>query len=107
MIRGIDAESCRTKVSKEKRMAGKMKYSPQAMNREFPTRLALSKWEESRVTYWVTKTERLIRATLMKTAQEQKAEILAQGEEAILTAEAVGWKTSGFVGIREASKKRR
>ncbi|MEO7298925.1 MAG: BglII/BstYI family type II restriction endonuclease [Verrucomicrobiota bacterium] len=42
-------------------------------------------WEESRVTYFVTKSEKLIRATLTKSAQEQKAEILAQGEEAILS----------------------
>lgn len=85
VILNIDAVACRTKVSKEKRMVGKLKYSPTAMNREFRARLHESKWEESRVTYWVTKTEKLIRATLTKTAQEQKAEIIAQGEEAILS----------------------
>lgn len=80
VIWNIDAVACRTKVSKERRMAGKLKFSPKAMNREFRARLNETQWEESRVTYWVTKSEKLIRATLTKTAQEQKAEIIAQGE---------------------------
>ncbi len=85
VIFDIDAIACRTKVSKEKRMVGKLKFSPTAINQEFCARLNKRKWEESRVTYFVTKTEKLIRATLTKSAQEQKAEILAQGEEAILS----------------------
>ena len=43
------------------------------------------KWKESRVSYWVTKNERLIRQTLSKTAEEQKAEIEAAGETPIFS----------------------
>ena len=39
VIRDIDAATCRTKVSKEKRMEGQTKYSPIDMNREFNSRL--------------------------------------------------------------------
>ena len=42
-------------------------------------------WSESRVSYWVTKNERLIRQTLTKTAAEQKAEIEAAGEKPIFS----------------------
>jgi hypothetical protein len=42
-------------------------------------------WAESRVSYWVTKSERLIRQTLSKPADEQKAEIEAAGETPIFS----------------------
>lgn len=40
---------------------------------------------ESRVTYWVTNSERLIRQTLSKPADVQKAEIEASGEKPIFS----------------------
>jgi hypothetical protein len=85
VIKEIDAVKCRTKVSREKRMIGKLKFDPKAMNREFHVRLHNKQWRENRVTYWVTKEEKLIRATLTKTAADQKKEIEAHGEEAILS----------------------
>jgi hypothetical protein len=42
-------------------------------------------WEESRVSYWVTKDEKLIRQTLSKSADEQKADIQAAGEVPIFS----------------------
>lgn len=35
VIQQVDAEACRTKVSKELRMKGQLKYSPIDMNRHF------------------------------------------------------------------------
>lgn len=85
VISAIDAPACRTKVSKEKGMIGEMKFSPDDMNSEFKRRLQAHGWSESRVTYWVTRNEKLIRATLNLTADEQRKEIKAQGEEAIMS----------------------
>lgn len=85
VISAIDAPACRTKVSKEKGMIGEMKFSPDDMNAGFKRRLQTHGWKESRVTYWVTRNEKLIRATLNLSADEQRKEIKAQGEEAIMS----------------------
>ena len=64
----------------EKTMKGKLLYSPIDMNSAFSKLLRANKWEESRVSYWVTKNEKLIRKTLTIHAEEQKKEIEAAGE---------------------------
>ena len=56
-------------------MVGKLLYSPIDMNASFKRLLTKAKWDESRVSYWVTKNEKLIRKTLALDAQEQKKEI--------------------------------
>lgn len=83
VIATVDAEACKTKVSKEKTMKGKLLYSPVAMNKAFKTLLAGAEWHESRVSYWVTKNERLIRKTLTMDPEEQKREIHEAGEAPI------------------------
>jgi hypothetical protein len=80
VITNVDAEKCKTKVSKEKTMKGKLLYSPIGMNSAFKKLLREKKWEESRVSYWVTKSEKLIRKTLSLPPEEQKEEIKAAGE---------------------------
>lgn len=85
VIKSVDAEACRTKVSKEKTMNGKLLYSPIDMNAEFKKLLSAAKWDESRVSYWVTKNEKLIRKTLSLDAKEQKKEIEEAGESPIFS----------------------
>ena len=80
VVLSVDAENCKTKVSKEKTMKGKLLYSPIDMNSSFSTLLRANKWAESRVSYWVTKNEKLIRKTLTIPAEEQKKEIETAGE---------------------------
>jgi len=76
----VNAEKCRTKVSKEKTMKGKILYSPIEMNKSFDALLKAKSWQESRVSYWVTKSEKLIRKTLTMPPEEQKKEIESAGE---------------------------
>jgi hypothetical protein len=83
VIRTVDAEECKTKISKEKTMKGTLLYSPIEMNESFKKELTKYHWKESRVSYWVTKSEELIRQTLTKPPEVQKQEIEAQGEIAI------------------------
>ena len=71
VVADIDALRCMTKVSKEARTAGQMKFSPKDLNREFHARLSARGWVESRVTYWVTDDERVIRQTLPMPANDQ------------------------------------
>ncbi len=83
VINAVDAEACKTKVSKEKGMQGKILYSPIDMNSSFKNFLRNKNWEESRVSYWVTKSEKLIRKTLTMAPEEQKQEIELAGERPI------------------------
>jgi hypothetical protein len=83
VIKTVDAEKCKTKVSKEKTMKGTLLYSPIEMNNTFKNKLTKYHWEESRVSYWVTKNEKLIRKTLTMPPDIQKQEIESQGEIAI------------------------
>ena len=61
-------------------MKGKLLYSPIEMNKMFKKLLKKKKWEESRVSYWVTKSEKLIRKTLTMPPENQKHEIEESGE---------------------------
>ncbi len=83
VIGSVDAAACRTKVSEEKTMRGKLLYSPKDFNRAFSHLLA--GWTESRVSYWVTAEEKLIRQTLQMSADEQKREIEAAGQTPIFS----------------------
>jgi len=83
VIASVDADACKTKISKEKTMAGKVLYSPVAMNKSFKALLGSNKWHESRVGYWVTRDAKLIRKTLALAPQGQKKEIEAAGESPI------------------------
>lgn len=85
VIKKIDAQTCKTKVSKEKGMVGKLLFSPVEMNARFRQLLRAKHWEESRVSYWVTKSEKLIRKTLAMGAAQQKKEIEASGETPIFS----------------------
>lgn len=85
VIKSVDARTCKTKISKEKTMMGKVLYSPVALNACFRSSLRPKNWEESRVSYWVTKNEKLIRKTLALSAAEQKKEIENTGEVPIFS----------------------
>ena len=85
VVEAVDATKCRTKVSKEKTMKGKLLFSPVDMNAAFKALLRAKDWDESRVSYWVTKSEKLIRKTLTMSAPEQKREIEGTGEKPIFS----------------------
>ena len=76
----VEAEKCKTKISKEKTKKGQILYSPVKLNEEFKKQLQKRKWKESRVDYWVTKDEKLIRKTLSMSFQDQKREIEGKGQ---------------------------
>lgn len=85
MIADVNANKCRTKVSKEQTMKGEILFSPIDMNASFKRLLRAKSWEESRVSYWVTRSEKLIRKTLTMSAADQKREIEAAGETPIFS----------------------
>lgn len=85
VINSLDAEPCKNKISKEKNMVGKVLYSPIEMNNKFKELLSRKAWNESRVSYWVTRNEKLIRKTLTFDPKEQKQEIEDAGESPIFS----------------------
>lgn len=85
VIKAVDAKKCKTKVSKEKNIKGKLLYSPIAMNKNFNSLLKNEGWQESRVSYWVTRSEKLIRKTLSMSPEDQKKEIGDAGETPIFS----------------------
>ncbi len=85
VIQSIDAETCKTKISKEKTKTGQILYSPIDLNCMFKKELYKRGWEESRVSYWVTKDEKLIRRTISIPPDMQKQEIEKQNETAIFS----------------------
>lgn len=85
VISKIDAESCKTKESKEKRTTGKRFYSPIELNKCMNAGLSKYGWHESRTSYWVTEDAQLIRKTIHMNAAQQKAEIEAAGGKPIFS----------------------
>lgn len=80
VISACDAKKHRTKVSKEKRMIGKMLYSPTDMNAAIKIGFEAEGWEPRRVTYYVTDDERVTRRIMLLSKEEQKAAIEAAGK---------------------------
>ena len=60
VIEDVDAYSCRTKISREKTMPGRLLYSPTDMNKAFKEQLNPKGWSERRSTFWVTSDENLL-----------------------------------------------
>lgn len=85
VIDSIDAENCRTKVSKEIGMVGRLLLSPEAINGRFKEEFTQRDWHESRTSYWVTADVQLIRKTLSMSAEEQKREIMEAGRTPIFS----------------------
>ena len=83
VVAGVDAKTCRTKISKEKRIAGKALYAPKEMNKLMASCFDKLGWKESRTSYWVTSDARLIRKTMILPQDQQKKLIETSGKEAI------------------------
>ena len=83
VVAEVDAEQCRTKISKEKTMKGKRLYSPRDMNLAFKDHFEVRAWVDRRTSYWVTGDARLIRRTMVMPTNDQKAIIESAGEQPI------------------------
>ena len=79
VISEVDAFACKTKVSKEKIMQGRLLYSPTDMNKAFNEGLSRLGWSERRNTFWVTDNEQIVRAIYDRLENEQKEIIEAAG----------------------------
>ena len=85
VIAEVDAAACRTKVSREKTMPGKVLFSPADMNRAFKDGLKSRGWSERRSTFWLTADEKLMRGIYGLPESEQKRAIEQAGYEPIMS----------------------
>src|SRR5438876_775161 len=85
VVASVNAEKCRTKVSKEKTKLNKRLFSPIDLNLRFSELLTAKQWRESRTSYWVTSDYKLIRKTLNMKPEEQRQEIVDAGETPIFS----------------------
>lgn len=84
-IEAVDAQACKTKISKEARTMDKLLFSPKDMNSSINNQLSKHGWSEERTSYWVTGDAKLIRRTMGLAPAEQKAEIEAAGLEPLFS----------------------
>ena len=85
VIAEVDAESCRTKISRERKRVGEMLYSPEGMNRAFARGFHQRGWEQERRSFFVTSDRGLMRQIWHLPASEQKQKIESAGLEPIST----------------------
>lgn len=85
VIDQVDAHSCKTKVSREKIMKGRMLFSPEDMNRAFAHGFNNAGWKERRNTFWVTSDEKILRTIYNHSPDEQKTAIENAGHEPIMS----------------------
>ena len=85
VIASVNAAACKTKVSKEKTMPGKLLYSPPDMNVAFKKGLESIGWGERRNTFWVTDDEKLLRGIYGLSPEEQRQAIQDAGHEPIMS----------------------
>jgi len=81
VIASVDADSFRTKISKEKRKIGNSLLSPIDLNKAFHAAFYKNKWEESRYTYYITLDRELMDKSVLMSAKEQKEFLVANGEK--------------------------
>ena len=80
-IKSINAETLRTKISKEKRKIGDSLLSPIALNSAFNEAFYDRGWEESRYNYHITLDRELMEKSVLMSAKEQKEFLIANGEK--------------------------
>lgn len=85
VIHAIDAEKCRTKISKEKQMKGRSLFSPKALNAEFDKPFSALGWESVRYTYYIAHNHEQMEVLMKKPLEQQKQYLLDQGAETILS----------------------
>lgn len=83
VIESIDAEVCRTKISREKGRKGEALYSPVDINSEFDESFSKRGWESTRYSYYIAHNVDQLEIMSRMPLEEQKQYLLDQGAEVI------------------------
>jgi Restriction endonuclease BglII len=93
IIHAINANDCRTKVSKEKEMVGKMLLSPPHLNSRLVEEFVPLGWKESRYEYFITLKRELMEEMIYMDYDEQKQFLKDNGQTEFLSS----YKQTDFV----------
>lgn len=85
VIASVDEEACRTKISRERTMPGRVLYSPRDMNDAFKAEFKSRGWGERRNSFYVAPDEKLLRGIYDLTDDEQRSRIEAAGYDPIFS----------------------
>ena len=85
VIESVDAETCKTKVSKERNRAGEMLYSPEDMNKAFVKGFNEIGWTSARKQFYVSSDQALMRRIWNLPSSDQKRMIEDAGDKPIGT----------------------
>lgn len=83
VIDSIDADHYKTKVSEEKRMRGKLLYSPGELNEAIKQQFSDLEWSSSTTQYWVTDDYNLIQDIIRLPEEAQREAIIDAGKTPI------------------------
>ena len=83
VIASVDAESCRTKQSRERTKLGQLLYSPVELNKAMANGFKKLRWEQRRQEFWVTSDARVARNIVGLPAVQQREAIENVGQEPI------------------------
>lgn len=83
-ITSIDAETCRTKRSKEKTMKGKLLYSPADLNRQFKEVLYERGWECPGKTFFYATDDEELTKRLISSELDHQREILEANDKPLI-----------------------
>ena len=79
VIGSVDAEACRTKISRERTKAGNLLYSPIEMNKAMASGFKQRGWKQRRQGFWVTADEKIVRNIVGLSPEAQKRIIESAG----------------------------
>lgn len=80
ILDSIKADDFKTKISNEKRMKGKILFSPKAINKAINYEFQQRGWKESRYQYYITLNRELMEKTILMPFKDQKNFLLTHGE---------------------------
>jgi hypothetical protein len=81
VIKSVDANDFKTKISKEKRKIGNKLFSLIDLNKAFDQEFAKKGWAESRYNYYITLNRELMEKSVLMSATEQKQFLIDEGEK--------------------------
>ncbi len=81
VIKNINANDFRTKVSKEKRKVGNKLFSPIELNKAFEQAFKTKGWAESRYNYYITLNRELMDKSVLMSADKQRQFLIDNGEK--------------------------
>jgi hypothetical protein len=101
VVESIDAEECRTKISRERGRTGDALYSPTDLKSEFERLFRERGWEPHRHSYYVAHSLRELEEMALLDTAEQEAYLENRGEAAIYSYNQIDHVKSGIaVGVQ-------